>query len=236
VDFLEHHDVPAYKIASFELTYHQLLAAVARTGKPVILSTGLATQDEIVEAIDVLQTNGATQIALLKCTSAYPADPADLNLSLIPRMIEDFAVPIGYSDHTVGIEAAAAAVALGACIIEKHVKDAASTGSADESFSTLPDDLARLVDGCRRAHAMRGAPDYGPTDSERPSLYFRRGIVAARDLPAGTVITEDDVAIVRPGIGAAPRDLPRIVGSTTTRAYRRGEGLVAPTEPPTSRD
>lgn len=228
VDYLETCDVPAYKIASFELTYHQLLARVAATGRPVIMSTGLATHEEIVEAVDVLRRGGATQIALLKCTSAYPADPADLNLTLIPRMAADLGLPIGYSDHTIGTTAAVAAVALGACIVEKHVKDAASTGSADESFSTLPDDLGRLVRDCREAFIARGRPEYGPTEAERPSLHFRRGVVAARDLSAGQVIGPDDVAVVRPSLGAPPRDLDAIVGTVAGRDYRRGEGLQAP--------
>lgn len=225
VDFLETCAVPAYKVASFELTYHQLLERIGRTGKPVIMSTGLSTRAEIEEAVGVLRDSGAPSIALLKCTSAYPADVADLNLTLIPRMIEDFGVPIGYSDHTIGNTAAVAAVALGACIIEKHVKDASSTGSADETFSTLPDDLSRLVDDCRAAWAGRGTPTYGPTEAELPSLHFRRSVVAARDIAAGATITEADVTVVRPNIGAPPRDLDSIIGTVAARSYVRGEGV-----------
>lgn len=227
VDYLESCAVPAYKVASFELTYHQLLRRIGATGKPVIMSTGLASHAEIQDALQVLVESGAPSVALLKCTSAYPASITDLNLTLIPRMIEDFGVPIGYSDHTIGTTASVAAVALGACIVEKHVKDASSTGSADESFSTLPDDLARLVADCRDAWAARGTPTYGPTPAELPSLHFRRSIVAARDLPAGHVLTVDDLAIVRPNIGAAPRDLDALVGTPTTRAYQRGEGIAS---------
>lgn len=225
VDFLETHEVPAYKVASFELTYHQLLERIGRTGMPVIMSTGLSTHAEIEEAIAVLRTSGAPSIALLKCTSAYPAALTDLNLTLIPQMVNDFAVPIGYSDHTIGNAAAIAAVALGACIIEKHVKDASSTGSADETFSTLPDDLARLVADCRAAWEARGIPTYGPTEAEAPSLHFRRSVVAARDIAAGEVLTEDDLVVVRPNIGASPRDLRLLVGHKADRAYLRGEGL-----------
>ncbi len=228
VDFLETCDVPAYKVASFELTYHQLLERIGQTGKPVIMSTGLSSHEEIAESLAILLASGAPQVALLKCTSAYPADIDDLNLTLIPRMAADFGVPIGYSDHTIGNTAAIAAVGLGACIIEKHVKDAASTGSADESFSTLPDDLAALVTACQQAHAARGHAEYGPTPSELASLHFRRSIVAARDIPFGKILEPDDLAIVRPNIGAAPRDFGSLVGTMASRAFQRGEGLASP--------
>ncbi len=228
VDFLETCDVPAYKVASFELTYHPLLERIGQTGKPVIMSTGLSTYEEIVESVGILLAAGAPQVALLKCTSAYPASITDLNLTLIPRMAADFGLPIGYSDHTIGNTAAIAAVGLGACIIEKHVKDAASTGSADESFSTLPDDLAALVTACQLAHAARGHAQYGPTDAELDSLHFRRSIVAARDIPAGTVFEADDLTIVRPNIGAAPSQMSALIGSTAERAYQRGEGVHIP--------
>lgn len=225
VDFLESHNVPAYKIASFEITYHQLLARVARTGKPVILSTGLATNAEIGEALQVLRDNGATDIALLKCTSAYPASVSDLNLSLIPRMIQDFSVPIGYSDHTVGTTAAISAVALGACIVEKHVKDASSGGSADESFSSLTSDLAMLVDSCRDAHNAIGHPDYGPTQTEVASLHFRRSVVVTRDIEPGEIFEEQDFAIVRPMIGLPPKELDHLIGKPSPCRLRRGEGV-----------
>lgn len=226
VDYLESCQVPAYKVASFELTYHQLLQRIGATGKPVIMSTGLSSFDEIRDAVHVLVDSGAPSVALLKCTSAYPAAIGDLNLALIQRMANDFAIPIGFSDHTTGTTAAVAAVAIGACIVEKHVKDASSTGSADESFSTLPKDLARLVTDCRDAWTARGAPEYGPTRAELPSLHFRRSIVAARDLPQGHPLTIDDLAIVRPNIGAQPRELGALIGTRTTRAYRRGEGIA----------
>lgn len=225
VDFLETCDVPAYKVASFELTYHQLLARVADTGKPVILSTGLASHEEIHEALEVLRANGAQSVALLKCTSSYPALPQDLNLTLIPRMAEEFKVPIGYSDHTVGTTAAIAAVALGACIVEKHVKDSSSSTSADESFSTLTADMTSLVQECRNAFVARGVPEYGPTEAEEPSLHFRRSIVVDRDIAQGEILQESDLRIVRPMIGAAPKELDLIVGRPAPRSLSRGEGV-----------
>lgn len=228
VDYLETCGVPAYKVASFELTYHPLLRAIGSKGKPVIMSTGLSTREEIAESVQILLDSGAPHVALLKCTSAYPASVSDLNLTLIPQMLTDFGVPIGYSDHTIGNTAAIAAVALGACIIEKHVKDAASTGSADESFSTLPNDLANLVTACREAQQARGSATYGPTESELPSLHFRRSIVAARDIRAGEVIAESDLVIIRPNIGAPSRDLGAIVGRPAGRDYLRGEGVFIP--------
>jgi N-acetylneuraminate synthase len=228
VDFLETCGVPAYKIASFELTYDQLLRRVGATGMPVIMSTGMATFEEIERALRLLRESGAEQVALLKCTSSYPADVADLNLALIPRMAADFNVPIGYSDHTIGTVAATAAVALGACIIEKHVKDVASDGSADAAFSTLPDELRRLVQDCRTAHVARGAEQYGPTVAEMPSLHFRRGVVAARDIARGAIIDADDLAVVRPAIGAEPRYLEQLVGTPSPRDFARGEGIPAP--------
>ena len=225
VDFLETCDVPAYKIASFELTYHQLLARVAATGKPVIMSTGLASRDEIHEAMEVLRANGAHSVALLKCTSSYPALTHDLNLTLIPKMAEEFKVPIGYSDHTVGATAAIAAVALGACIVEKHVKDSSSSTSADESFSTLAADMTSLVEECRNAFEARGVPQYGPTEAELPSLHFRRSIVVVRDIAEGEILKESDLKIVRPMIGAAPQELNLIVGKPAPRSLSRGEGV-----------
>jgi N-acetylneuraminate synthase len=228
VDYLESCGVPAFKVASFELTYHPLLERIGRTGKPVIMSTGLSTREEIAESVRILLDSGAPQVALLKCTSAYPASVTDLNLTLIPQMVQDFGVPIGYSDHTIGNTASVAAVALGACIIEKHVKDAASTGSADESFSTLPGELANLVQACREAQQARGSAAYGPTESEVASLHFRRSIVAARDIRAGAVIAAEDLVIIRPNIGAAPRELGAIVGRPAGRDYLRGEGVLAP--------
>lgn len=226
VEFLETLDVPAYKIASFELTYHQLLATVAGTGKPIILSTGLATHAEISEALAVLQSNGAESIALLKCTSSYPASMASLNLRLIPAMAADFSVPIGYSDHTVGNVAATAAVALGACIVEKHVKDASSAGSADESFSSLATDMKLLVEHCNQAFAARGSATYGPTEEEVPSLRFRRSLIANRDIAKGEMLDEGSIAIRRPMIGAQPKDLNLLAGRRAIRDITRGEGMT----------
>lgn len=226
VDFLESCDVPAYKVASFELTDTPLLRYIARLGKPVIFSTGLGTSEEILRAIDVLRENGCTQIAILKCTSAYPAPLEDLKLSLIPRMIADFGVPVGFSDHTLGSEAAVAAVALGACILEKHVQTEDSAASPDAAFSHVASDMKDYVDAAQRAFRMRGACEYGPTEGEKESLIFRRSVMLVRDVPAGAALQREDLAVRRPAGGIEPDRLESVIGLRVERDLMRGELLV----------
>jgi len=225
VDFLESLNVPAHKIASFELTDTTLLRKVAATHKPVIISTGMATHDEVIEAVDTLRNHGASQIAILKCTSSYPAEGADLNLSLIPHMIQEFAVPIGYSDHSIGSVAAVAAVALGASIVEKHIQLDSGPETADSSFSMGSQALARFVVDVRSAREMLGSGQYGPVSSEGYLRGFRRSVIAVRDIAEGAVISADDVRVLRPAIGAAPRDYDAIVGAVATRSITSGAGV-----------
>lgn len=225
VDFLESCQVPAHKVASFELTDLPLLRIIGRTGKPVIASTGMATKDEISEAVSTLTESGCEQLALLKCTSAYPAEASDLNLTLIPQMQADFGLPVGYSDHTIGTTAAVAAVALGACVIEKHVQADRVTDSPDAAFSAAVSEMGQFVSAVREAHAMRGHAQYGPSAAEEYLRAFRRSIIATRDLQAGTLIGPDDIVVRRPDIGLLPRELDAVIGAKLTRGFARGEGL-----------
>lgn len=225
VEFLEALNVPAHKIASFELTDTTLLRCVARTGKPVIISTGMATLAEIHQAVNTLRDNGCTQLAILKCTSSYPAEGADLNLALIPRMLTEFDVPIGYSDHSMGSAAAIAAVALGASIVEKHIQLDSGPDTADSSFSMGADALARFVTDVRAARTMLGNGEYGPVASEGYLRGFRRSVIATRSIDAGAIITSEDVRVLRPAIGAPPADFDRIVGQRASHEIRAGAGV-----------
>lgn len=225
VAMLEKLDAPAYKIASFEAVDVDLIAACARTGKPLIISTGLCTEDEAATALDAALAAGCREAAMLKCSSAYPSSVEETNLLAIPHMRERFGVPIGYSDHTIGAAVATAACALGACIIEKHVIDARTPPTADSEFSALPDDLADLVRGCREAFLARGAGRLGPTTREQQSRVFRRSLYAVRDIAAGEAIDRDNVRSVRPGYGLLPKHLPDLVGRRAKRAIRRGEPI-----------
>ncbi len=225
VEFLESLNFPAYKIASFELTDLPLLRLVAGTGKPVIASTGMATRQEIDTAVATLRAEGCVQLALLKCTSSYPATFESLNLGLIPKMQQDFRVPIGFSDHTQGITAAVAAVALGACIIEKHVKTAGSETSPDAAFSATTNEMKSLVQSVSLAYDSIGETEYGPHVSELPMLLLRRSIVAIREIPAGSRIEPEDVAVLRPAIGLPPSELETVLGATVRKHISRGEGI-----------
>ncbi|MCF8526164.1 MAG: pseudaminic acid synthase [Candidatus Nanopelagicales bacterium] len=227
VDFLESCDVPAYKVASFEITDLPLLRRVARTRKPVIVSTGLASKVEVSEALATLAEFGASQVAVLKCTSSYPADMSDLNLALIPQMKLDFGVPVGYSDHTIGTVAAVAAVAMGACILEKHVQTDGSESSPDAAFSMTASDMGAYVRAARVAALAVGEAAYGPTPSEVPSLAFRRSLMAATDMQVGHIVGPDDVVVRRPAGGLPPAALERVIGSVTTRDLRRGDFVTA---------
>jgi N-acetylneuraminate synthase len=226
VDLLEELGVSLYKIASFEITYTQLLKKIASTGKPVIFSTGLATLDEIAKAIDVLQTNGSGQIAILKCTTSYPAEDKDLNLSTINYLKNRFDVPVGFSDHTKGINAAITAVGAGACIFEKHVKLDSDVSSVDSSFALSASQLAEYISNIHTAYNSMGEVQDGPTYSEKQYLKYRRSIVAARDILAGELISEDKVTIIRPNIGLQPELLDSIIGLKVKRNICFGEGIT----------
>ncbi len=225
VDFLQSLDAPAFKIASFELVDLPLVRKVAATGKPVIMSTGMADLEEIGEAVAAAREAGCYQLALLHCVSGYPAPPEDCNLATIPHLAETFGVTAGLSDHTLGIAVPVAAVALGASLIEKHVTLARSDGGPDAAFSLEPAELAAMVDGVRTAHAALGRVDYALKGSERGNVSVRRSLYAEADGKAGDSLTDDNVRSIRPGHGLAPRHLPSLLGRTALRDIPRGTPL-----------
>jgi N-acetylneuraminate synthase len=224
VDFLEEMGVGAYKIASFEVVDLPLIRRIARTGKPIIMSTGMATLDEIDEAVQAARDAGATQIALLKCTSAYPAPPEEMNLRTIPHLAEVFHVPVGLSDHTLGIAVPVAAAALGACIVEKHFTLSRSTPGPDSAFSLEPHEFKSMVRAVRAAEAALGTIYYGVGKQEENSRVFRRSLFVIRDIRAGEVFSEHNVRSIRPGYGLLPRHLGDILG-------RRAACDIAPGTP-----
>jgi len=212
VDFLEEMGVPVHKIASFELVDIPLIEYMARARKPMILSTGMATQDEIAEAVQVARSSGATQIALLKCTSAYPAPPEDSNLLTIPHMSETFSVPVGLSDHTLGTAVPVAAVALGACIVEKHFTLSRTRKGPDAAFSLEPHEFAAMVEAIRTTERALGGVHYARADSEEPSRAFRRSLFVVKPIKRGETFTRDNVRSIRPGSGLHTRYVDKVVG------------------------
>ncbi|WP_333609567.1 pseudaminic acid synthase [Arsukibacterium sp.] len=225
VDFLESLNVPCYKIASFENIDHGLLAAVAKTGKPVIMSTGMATQAELAESVDVLRNNGCKDLILLKCTSNYPARPVDANLQTIPHLAQLFNCQVGLSDHTPGVGVSVAAVALGATVIEKHFVLDRHGGEVDAKFSLEPAELTLLVEETARAHDALGHVRYGCTDKEVSSRVHRRSLYIAKDMKAGDIFTHDNLRSVRPGLGLAPKYLPFVLGKTIRQDASKGTPL-----------
>jgi N-acetylneuraminate synthase len=224
VDFLMAMDVPAFKIASFELVDLPLIRKVAATGRPMIMSTGMATDDEIDEAVQAARAAGATDIALLKCTSAYPAPPESINLHAIPAMAQRWQVPIGLSDHTQGVAVAAAAVALGACIVEKHVTSSHADATPDEAFSLDLDEFAAMVRAIRMVERAGGA-SIGPTEEEAESRRFRRSLFVVEDVQAGEPLTERNVRSIRPAAGLHTRELENVLGRRAAVAIPRGTPL-----------
>jgi pseudaminic acid synthase len=212
VDLLEDLNAPAYKIASFEAVDLPLIRYVARTGKPMIISTGLADSEEIQEAIDAAHEGGCGELVILHCVSGYPAPAADYNLRTIPDMVKRFGVPTGLSDHTLDNTTAITAVAMGACIIEKHFTLDRNGGGPDDSFSLEPPQLMELCRGVRTAWEALGSVHYGLKSSERANLKFRRSLYFVRDLKAGEIVTSDCIRSVRPGYGLPPKMIDRIVG------------------------
>ncbi|MCK9488779.1 MAG: pseudaminic acid synthase [Xanthomonadales bacterium] len=213
VDLLEELNAPAYKIASFEAVDLPLIRYVASTGKPMIISTGMANIEEIEEAVDAARDGGCEQIAILHCVSGYPAPASDYNLRTIPDMIARFRIPVGLSDHTLDNTTAITSVALGASIIEKHFTLDRRSGGPDDSFSLEPDELRQLCKGARTAWESLGDVDYGRKSSETGNVKFRRSLYFVKDLAAGEVIRADAVRSVRPGFGLAPKYLERVVGT-----------------------
>jgi pseudaminic acid synthase len=223
VEFLETIHVEAYKIASFELVDLPLIRAVAKTGKPIIMSTGMGTLPEIDEAVATARHAGATAIALLACTSSYPAPADAANLRKIPHLADTFDVITGLSDHTIGDEVTIAAVALGARIVEKHFTLRREDGGVDSAFSLEPHEFARLVGAVRTAEAAVGGIHYGPTDADRSSVAYRRSLYVARDVPKGSIIGPDDVRSVRPAGGLHTRHLEELMGCIARRDLTFGE-------------
>lgn len=225
VDFLESLDVPMHKVASFELVDLPLLRRVAGTGKPIILSTGMATLAEIDEAVQTLRSAGNTQLALLKCSSAYPAPPEGLNLRTIPHLSAAFGVPVGLSDHTMGIAAPVAAVALGASIIEKHLTLSRAIPGPDSAFSLEPNEFKAMVESIRAAEKMLGTVHYGISPSEEKSRIFRRSLFVVKHIRAGEPFTAENVRSIRPGYGLHTRYLDQVSGRPATRDIVRGTPL-----------
>jgi len=225
VDFLEEMGVPAYKIASFEIVDIPLIEYVASKGKPMIISTGMATQDEIDDAIKATRNAGATQISLLKCTSAYPASPEEMNLRTILNMARKFKVPVGLSDHTLGIAVPVAAVALGACIIEKHFTLSRTIPSPDSAFSLEADEFKTMVEAIRTAEKALGQVSYKVSEQEAKSRVFRRSLFIVKDMRKGEVFTEENVRSIRPGYGLHPRYLKDVLGQHAVEDLQKGTPL-----------
>jgi len=228
VALLENLDAPVIKVASFEVGDLALLARIARTGRPVILSTGMASLGEIDEAVTTLRVHGCRDIVLLHCVSAYPSPASAANLRTIPHMASAFGVPAGLSDHSNGTAVACAAVAFGACVIEKHFILDRRDGGPDSTFSIEPAELEQLTVGCRMAWEARGDVNYDRESAEEANLVFRRSIYAVREIAAGDVLTADNIRVIRPGFGLAPKFLPQVLGRRVTRPVAAGEPVLWP--------
>ena len=225
VDFLENLNVPCYKIASFENTDLPLIRYVAATGKPMIISTGMATFAELDETVDAARSAGCDDLVLLKCTSTYPSTPDDSNILTIPEMRSRYGCEIGISDHTMGIGVSVAAVALGATVIEKHFTLQRSDGGVDSAFSMEPQEMAQLVIETERAWQSMGKVQHGPTEKEKASLVFRRSLYVVADVKAGEKLTSVNVRAIRPGNGIAPKFYDEVIGKTAKRDIARGTPL-----------
>ena len=225
VDFLEDLGVPCYKIASFENVDLPLIRKVARMGKPIIASTGMTTVAELSDLVQTVRENGCTDLTLLKCTSSYPASPEGTNLRTIPHMRELFGCAVGLSDHTLGIGAAVASVALGAVVIEKHFTLSRAEGGVDAAFSLEPAEMAQLVRECRTAALALGAVSYERAEQEQKSLQFRRSLYVVEDMKAGDVFTEKNLRRIRPGMGLSPKYYDVLLGQRVKQDVMRGTAL-----------
>lgn len=225
VDFLESLQVPCYKIASFELIDTQLVQRVAQTGKPMIMSTGMATLSEIETAVKTARAEGNDQIMLLKCTSTYPACPTNTNLLTIPHLRAAFDTQVGLSDHTMGVGVPCAAVAMGATVIEKHFTLARADGGVDAAFSLEPHELKLLVDETERAWQSIGGVRYGGSDDEQASLKYRRSIYISCDVKAGDQLSPENIKIVRPGFGLAPKYWDLLIGRRVNKDLPKGSAM-----------
>jgi N-acetylneuraminate synthase len=222
VDFLESLDVPAYKIASFENTDLPLIRKVAATGKPIIISTGMATAAELDETVRAAREAGCNDIILLKCTSTYPATPENTNLRTLPHLQQLFDCQVGLSDHTMGTGVAVASVVLGATVIEKHFTLSRADGGVDSAFSMEPEEMKALVIETERAWQALGQIQYGPTEKEKPSLKHRRSLYVVQDMKVGDVFTKENVRAIRPGAGLAPKYYEQLLGRQVKCDVKRG--------------
>lgn len=225
VDFLESLDVPAYKIASFENTDIPLIRRVAATGKPMIISTGMASIAELDDSVRAAREAGCQDLVLLKCTSTYPASPLNSHIRTIAHLRDLFGCQVGLSDHTMGVGVSVAAVAMGATVIEKHFTLDRADGGVDASFSLEPAELASLVIETERAWQGLGRVQYGATQAEQKSLVFRRSLYVVRDIAEGEMLTVHNVRAIRPGLGLAPKHIDAVLGRTARQAIRRGTAL-----------
>ncbi|MDX2106503.1 MAG: pseudaminic acid synthase [Candidatus Melainabacteria bacterium] len=225
VDFLESFDMPMYKIASFESNDMQLLKKVAQTKKPVIISTGLSNVSELYDSVKTLKDGGCSELVLLKCTSAYPANPAGSNLLTLPHMKELFGCEVGISDHTLGIGASVASIALGGIMIEKHIKLSAKQNSVDSLFSLTPSEMKLLVESSNSAWQSLGKVFYGISDDEKESVKFRRSLYVTKDIKRGEYFSEANVRSIRPGYGLPPKYLEQILGKTSSCDIEAGTAV-----------
>jgi len=226
VDFLEELGAPAYKIASFENNHLPLIRKAASTGKPLIISTGMASLGELEQAVNAAREAGCCDLILLKCTSTYPATPTNTNIRTIPHLRDLFGCEVGLSDHTMGVGVSVASVVLGATVIEKHFTLSRAEGGVDSAFSLEPQELALLVQESERAWQALGKVCYGPTETELKSLQFRRSIYVAADIAEGEIFTAENLRIVRPGHGAPPRFMDQLLGKRAKRKFIKGEPLL----------
>ena len=225
VDFLEDLNVSAYKIASFENSHYPLIAKVASTKKPMIISTGMASLDEISETVAVARDNGCKDLILLKCTSNYPAGHESVNLATMLDMKNKFLCEVGYSDHTLGIGSAITAIALGATVIEKHYTLERENDGVDSAFSSNENEMKMLVAESKNAHRSIGSVIYGPTNEELGSLKFRRSIYAVQNISEGEVFSSKNIAIIRPGFGLHPRYFKKLIGKVSKKSFKRGDRI-----------
>jgi N-acetylneuraminate synthase len=225
VDFLESLNVPCYKIASFENTDLLLIRRVAATGKPMIISTGMATVSELDDAVRAARDAGCRELILLKCASTYPATADNTNILTIPHLRDLFGTEVGLSDHTMGVGVSVASVALGATVIEKHFTLNRADGGVDSTFSMEPSEMAQLVVEANRAWQSLGQVRYGPTEAEMKSIQFRRSLYVVQDLEAGDVLTKENVRAIRPGLGLSPKYLEQVLGKAVKQDVKRGTAL-----------
>jgi len=226
VDFLEKLGAPCYKIASFENIDLPLIRKAASTGKPLIISTGMATVSELDDAVSAARQAGCKDLILLKCTSTYPASPENTNIRTIPHLRELFGCEVGLSDHTMGVGTAVASISLGASVIEKHFTLRRADGGVDSAFSLEPQEFKLLVEETERAWLSLGTTSYGPTDAEKSSLIFRRSLYVVKDMKTGDVFTSGNVRSIRPGSGLPPKYLDEILGQRAKRDIKRGTPLA----------